>query len=162
MNDAATMGGVYTIKVWASPEAKERGDAPIAFTQVHNKMTNASLAVITGLVGNTGAQTAFGYLAVGTDSTAVSASHTALQAEITDTGLARASATISRSTTTQANDTLNFVKEWTASGTKTIEEVGIFNAASNGVMLARATTGTISLLSGHTVEITYSWRVVGN
>ena len=35
-----------------------------------NKMTNASLAVISGLLGNTGTQVAFTYLAVGSGTTA--------------------------------------------------------------------------------------------
>src|SRR3990167_424926 len=117
-------------------------------------MTNASLAVISGLVGNTGSQVAFTYLAVGTSSTAVSAAHTALQAEVTDSGLARASATVSRVTTTQTNDTLQLVKAWTATGTKTIEEIGIFNDASAGTMLARALTAGQAVVNTNVITAT--------
>lgn len=122
----------------------------------HNLGTNVRLAVFSGLVGNTGAQTAFGYLAVGTSSTAVSASHTTLQAEITDTGLARAASTNSRTTTTQTNDTLVMTKVWTASGTKVVEEVGYFNASSGGVMGGRCLTTTKNLANTDVFQVTYS------
>lgn len=153
-----TLGGIFTIKVWKDASKKEL----LKEVNVKNKMTNASLAAITGLVGNTGSQTAFTYLALGTSSTAVSAAHTALQAEITDSGLARAAATVSRATTTQTNDTLLLEKEWTATGSKTIEEVGIFNDASAGTMLARALTGSISAVSGNVIGGSYKWVCVGN
>lgn len=120
-----------------------------------NTITNAALAAVSGLVGNVDSQTAFTYLEVGTSSTAESADHTALQAAITDTGLARAAATVSRQTTTQTNDTLQLYKQWTATGTKAVEEVGIFNAASTGVMLGRKLTGTKTVNNGETLTVTY-------
>lgn len=120
-----------------------------------NLGTNVRLAVFSGLVGNTGSQTAFGYMAVGTSNTAVSAGHTALQAEITDSGLARAASTNSRSTTTQANDTLNMLKTWTVSGTKTVEEIGFFNDPTAGIMGGRCLTGTKAFVSGDTYAATY-------
>lgn len=124
--------------------------------ELKNLGTNTRLAVFSGLAGNTGSQTAFTYLAVGTSNTAVAASHTALQAEITDSGLARSVATtVSRVTTTQTNDTLQLDKTWTASGSKAIEEVGVFNAAAAGVMAGRCLTGTKSVVSGETLTVTY-------
>lgn len=122
---------------------------------MNNIITNASLAVFSGLAGNTGSQTAFTYLAVGTSTTAVASSQTALQAEITDSGLARASATVSRVTTTQTNDTLQLVKSWSVTGTKTIEEIGVFNASSSGVMAGRKLTGSKAVENGDTVNATY-------
>lgn len=113
------------------------------------------LAVIAGLYGGTGAQTAFSYLAVGTDATAVSAGQTTLVAEIVDTGLARAAATMSRVTTTTTNDTTQFTYTWTASGAKTIQEIGYFNAASSGVMGGRALTGAIITINGSQLIATY-------
>lgn len=129
-----------------------------------NKITNASLAAISGLVGNTGSQIAFTYLAVGTSTTAVSASHTALQAEITDTGLARAAATVTRSTSGggQTNDTLQLDYTWTATGTKTVEEIGVFNASSSGVMLGRLLTTSQSLLNTNRLIATYKIIFSGN
>jgi hypothetical protein len=120
-----------------------------------NTITNAGKAAAAGLLGNTGSITAFTYLAVGTSNTAESAAHTALQAEITDTGLERAAATVTRSTTTQTNDTLQLDKTWTATGAKTVEEIGILNAASTGIMLGRKLTTTKTLANGETLAATY-------
>lgn len=122
---------------------------------MRNTSTTASLSERSGLLGNTGSKTAFTYLAVGTDSTAESGAHTALQAEITDTGLERASATVSQETTTETNDTLQLLKVWTATGAKTVEEVGVFNAASAGTMLARKLTTSKGLTNGETLTGIY-------
>lgn len=122
---------------------------------IENVITNAALAVFSGLIGNVGSQTAFSYLAVGTDSTAAAASQTTLVAEITDTGLARHAATVTRSTTTQTNDTLQLDYTWTATGNKTVEEIGVFNASSAGVMAGRKVTGSKVMTNTDTLVATY-------
>lgn len=125
---------------------------------VFNGITNAGFAAMAGLVGNTGAVSAFTYLAVGTSSTAFSAGQTALIGEISTSGLSRASATVSRVTTTQTNDTLQLAKTFTLSGSATVEEIGAFNAASSGVMLGRALTGTLALVNGDELTTTYKFK----
>lgn len=120
-----------------------------------NTITNTGLAGVAGLIGNTGTITAFTYLAVGTDSTAPAASQSALIAEIVDTGLARAAATISRVTTNHTNDTLQLVYTWTASGSKTVQETGVFNDPTAGVMLGRGLTGSRVLTNLDTLTVTY-------
>lgn len=120
-----------------------------------NTITNAGKAAAAGLLGNTGSIAAFIYLAVGTSTTAENAAHTALQAEIADTGLERAAATVTRSTTTQTNDTLQLDKTWTATGAKTVEEIGVLNAASTGIMLGRKLTTSKTLANGETLAATY-------
>lgn len=120
----------------------------------HNIITNAGLAQLALLAGDATA-VPFTYLALGTSSTAVAATDTALGAEITDTGLARAAATISRTTTTLTNDTLRATYTWTATGVKTIEEAGLFNASSAGTMLGHKLTGTSTTANGDEVELTY-------
>lgn len=121
---------------------------------VTNTVVTAGKAQIALLAGDASA-TPFTYLELGTSSTAPAVGQTALQAAITDTGLARAAATVSRVTTTVTNDTLQLVYTWTASGSKTIEEIGIFNAASTGTMLARALTTSRSVVNGDTFTATY-------
>jgi hypothetical protein len=120
-----------------------------------NLIVNAGKAQLALLAGDASA-TPFTYLAIGTSSTAVAAAQTALAAEIVDSGLERAAATVSRTTTTVANDTLTLVKTWTATGSKSIEEIGVFNAASAGTMLGRALTTTKSVVSGETITGTYN------
>lgn len=96
--------------------------------------TNASLPEYSGLSGAIGSKTAFTYLAVGSGTTTESAAHTALVTEITDSGLARVASTVTQETTTQTNDTLQLATTWNITGTKTIAEVGTFNASSGGTM----------------------------
>lgn len=121
---------------------------------VYNTVTNAGLALLASLAGDAAA-VPFTYLAVGTSNTAAAASQTALAGEITDSGLARAAATVSRVTTTQTNDTLQLVKAWSVSGTKTVEEIGIFNDPTTGTMLSRAVTGSKAVVNGDTLTATY-------
>lgn len=122
---------------------------------VSNGTPTVAFAVFSGLAGNTGSQNAFTYLATGTSNTAFASSQTALQSEITDSGLQRAAATVSRTTTTNTNDTLQLVKTFSVTGTKTVEEVGVFNASSSGVMGGRSLTGTKSFVSGDSYTVTY-------
>jgi hypothetical protein len=119
-----------------------------------NTITNAGLAILPNLAGGLSADP-FTYLALGTDSTAENAAHTTLQAEITDSGLERASATVTRVTTTVTNDTLQLYKQWEVTGTKDVEEVGVFNASSGGTMLGRKLTTTQSVVDGDRLRATY-------
>jgi len=114
-------------------------------------ITSAGKAECAGLLGNTGSCTAFTYLANGSGSTAFIKTQTALVTENTANGSARAAATVSRTTTTDTNDTLSLVKQWTATGAITIKEVGVFNASSAGDMLARKVLdATVTLASTDT------------
>lgn len=121
---------------------------------VDNLVVTAGKAQLALLAGDASA-TPFTYIELGTSSTAVSVGQTALQAAITDTGLQRASATVSRTTTSVTNDTLSLVKVFTATGAKTIEEIGIFNASSAGTMLSRALTTSIVMANTETLTVTY-------
>ena len=119
-------------------------------------VTNAGKAECAQLLGNTGSPTAFTYLAVGTTATAFAATQTALLAETTTAGLARAAATVSTTTTTVTNDTLQLAKTWSVSGSVTIAECGVFNAAAAGDMLARyVLSPTRSVASGDGFTLTY-------
>ena len=85
------------------------------------------LAEVAGLVGDTGSPTAFTVIATGSGDTTPTTTDSALDTEITDSGLARATATISLVTTSTANDTLQLYKQFAVSATKTIKEVGFTN-----------------------------------
>lgn len=146
--DAIKVKGTYHFeKIGVDGKVKDRWS-------VNNLVVSAGKAQLALLAGDASA-TPFTYLAVGTASTAVAVGQTALGAEITDTGLARASATVSRTTTSVTNDTLSLVYTWTASGAKTIEEVGVFNASSSGTMLSRALTTSTVMANGETFKVTY-------
>lgn len=147
--DTIKLKGTYHFKIF-----REDGTLRDEFS-VENLVTSAGKAQLALLCGDATA-TPFTYIAVGTSSTSPSVGQTTLGAEITDTGLARSSGTVSRTTTTVTNDTFSITKTWTASGVKAIEEVGIFNASSNGEMLSRALTGTKTTANGETVQATYT------
>ena len=118
-------------------------------------VTNLGKKAMIGLAGNIDTQTAFGYVANGSGSTDAAAAQTALVSENTGSGSDRAAVTPTSETTTTTDDTLRFTKTWTFSGSKTLREFGIFNASSDGVMLARyVLTADKSLVSGETYTLT--------
>ena len=124
---------------------------------VKNAVMTVGFAQLALLCGDASA-VPFTYLAVGTSSTAVAINQTALVAEIVDSGLERAAGTVSRITTTGTNDTYRITYTWTASGSKTIEEVGVFNANSAGTMLSRALTTSKAVVAGETLTGTYTLK----
>lgn len=118
-------------------------------------ITAVGKAECAGLTGNTGSCTAFTYLAVGTGSTAFSKAQTALVTEETGNGLARAAATVTRTTTTDTNDTLQLLKAWSVTGSVTLAEEGTFNASSTGDMLQRTVLSpTRAVVNGDTYTLT--------
>lgn len=136
----------------------KRNGITIAERQVDNTITNAGLAEIANLAGNVSTPAAFTYLALGIGTSAAAATDTQLQSEITDTGLARNAATVSRVTTTQTNDTLQLTYTWTASGAKAVTEVGAFNAPSTGTLLGRQVFSAINTANADTLAITYKFK----
>lgn len=153
MNDTLKMIGTYNFEI-RDVNGKIR-DA----WKVKNLVVSAGKAQMASLAGDATA-TPFTYVALGTTNTAPAAGNTALAAEITDSGFQRAAGTVTRITTTVTNDTLSISKTFTASGSKTLEEVGIFNASSSGTMLSRALTGTKAMSSGEQITITYTLAFV--
>ena len=125
-------------------------------TTEENLIVNTGLAEVTNLLGNVSTPVAFTFLANGSSTTAASATQTALVAENSATGSARAAATVTRQTTTVANDTLQLVKAWSITGNITVNEVGVFNNATTGTMLCRqVTSATKNLVNGDTFTVTY-------
>lgn len=138
-----------------------RSDGSVKWVvDTHNLVTSAGKAQLALLAGDASA-TPFIYLAVGTSSTAPAIGQTTLGSELATSGLSRAAATVSRVTTTVANDTLQLQYMWTVSGsTQTIEEAGIFNASSVGTMLGRALTSSKTVVAGETVTGIYQVQFV--
>jgi hypothetical protein len=149
--NTVTLKGTYTFEI-----RDVDGNIKDSWT-VDNIVTNAGKAQLALLTGDASA-VPFTFLAVGTSATAVAATDTTLTAEIVDSGLARSAGTVSRITTTVANDTFQITKTWTATGSKTVEEVGVFNAASAGTMLSHALTTSKAVTSGETITATYQLR----
>jgi len=124
-----------------------------------NALTNTGFAEVAGLINSdqSGSHTAFDYIAVGTGTTAATATDTALETEETENGLTRASGTGTRMTTTVANDTSQIVHSYSVSGSVAVTESGVLNASSAGIMLCRQTFSAINVADGDTLQIT--WKV---
>ena len=93
--------------------------------KVRNLVTNAGFALAAGRLNGSGSPAAATYIAVGTGTTAASASDTALQTETAASGLSRVNGTVSLVTTTVTNDTAQVTTTFTVSGT-----VAVTNPAS--------------------------------
>ena len=123
----------------------------------HNIITSAGKAGMASRCNGDGSEAVFNYLAVGTGTTAASVDDTALEAEIVDSGLARASADISRTTTNVSNDTAKLSHTWSATASKAITEAGALNAASNGTLLGRQTFSAVNVDNGDSFQLDYSF-----
>jgi hypothetical protein len=112
-------------------------------------LTSAFLAwVLTAI------DTEFTYIAIGSDDTAESASHTALQAEISTNGGSRASATGSIDA-----GVLTISHEFTITGNLTVNEAGVFNASSNGTMATRGIADApITLVNGDYLVVEFEFE----
>lgn len=136
---------------------------PVIFGQyqyaktARNKIVNAGLALKAGLNNGSGSPTTPTYIAVGTGTTAVSASDTALVTETASSGLTRAAATVSLVTTSATNDTSQWLKSFSVTGTVAVTESGVFNASSTGTMLCRQTFSAVNVVNGDTLQIT--WKI---
>lgn len=119
--------------------------------------TNLGFKMVADLVGDITSVAAVTYLALGTDATAATAAQTALLGEVGDSGLERHAATVTAATTTQTDDTLQLLWEWTATGIKVLREIGAFNDASVGTMLARKVYDELTTAATDHVKMTYKF-----
>ena len=120
-----------------------------------NIITNAGKAEVAGLILTDVTSTNdFDYLALGTSNTAPAAAQTALVAEVYRTG-----GTGTRTTTAETNDTAQLSGSFSITASNTLQECGILNSSSTGVLLARTTYSAISVESGDTVNAVYKVQV---
>jgi len=109
-----------------------------------NVITDAGLAAIIRLIFSGLTENKFGYLAIGTGTTAEAVTDTALQTEVK-----RKAATITQEKTTISGDTAKLEATFSSAdgltGTQNISETGIFNASSGGILLARKVFSAVPL-----------------
>jgi len=96
----------------------------------------------------------FDYIAIGTGTTAESATQTALVTEVM-----RANATGSRVTTNVTNDTAQLVATFNFTSSYAITEAGVFNASTAGTMLCRKVFSAINVANGDSLQVTYKVTV---
>lgn len=101
------------------------------------------------LLGNTLA--VMSHMAVGTSATAAATSQTALGGEVGRVAL---------DSSTRTSNTLTYIATFPAgTGTGSLAEAGILNAASSGNLLCRTTFSTVSKAAGDTVVVTWNVTV---
>lgn len=137
--------------------AHYRNGVLLSRTVTPNLIVNSGKTEVAKLIGSGLEGTAFTHLGIGSDNTAPAATQTELLGQIT-----RLSATITNVTTYTTNDTAQFSAAYTAAASVTVQEAGIFNAASGGTMLCRATVGPFGLASGDQLQLTYKVVVSGS
>ncbi len=118
---------------------------------------NAGFTEMAKHATGTGTPVAFTYIELGTG-TGQGASSTTLTAPITDSGLAKTVAdTVSTVTTTVTDDTLNLSHVFTATGTKTVAEAGVYNAAGSSTgdqLMVGDLSPSAAMVNGDTLTIT--------
>ena len=121
-------------------------------------VVNAGRAIITNRLNGGG--TTPQYVAIGTGVTAVTLADTALGGEVES----RATGTVTRTTTSSTNDTFQVVGTITATGSRTIGEVGIFDQSSLGgnMFIRGVLAATVSLASGDTLTVTATCQVTSS
>lgn len=136
-----------------------------AAKDTRNLITSAGKAGAASRINGAGAAAAFTSIGIGTGTTAANIADTAMETGkaadgTNDSGvhaLPTASVTASRVTTTVTNDTAQLVGTITFTGTIAVTESGVFNADTNGTMLARQVFSAINVVSGDTLQLT--WKI---
>lgn len=129
------------------------------FRLLSNLTTTAGKAGFASRLNGSGSEAAFTFIAVGIGTTAANIADTTLESEITDSGMARAAATASRTTTDTTNDTATLVKSFSVTGTKAVTESGVLNASSAGVLGCRQVFSALNVVNGDTLQITWNLDV---
>tara|TARA_R110000868_G_scaffold12505_7_gene59746 strand:+ start:2535 stop:2975 length:441 start_codon:yes stop_codon:yes gene_type:complete len=120
------------------------------YRKVNNLVVAVGKDVIAArLLGNTLA--VMSHMAVGTSATAAATSQTALGGEVGRVAL---------DSSTRSSNTITYVATFPAgTGTGSLAEAGILNAASTGNMLCRTTFSTVTKAAGDTIVITWNVTV---
>lgn len=128
---------------------------------ISNLITTVGVSGIAARINGSGSPAAYTYIALGTGTTGAADSDTQLEAEITTSGGARASATASLVTTDTAGDTaqLQVTFSFTTGGTFAVTESGVLNASSGGTLLARQVFSAINVASGDSLQVTWKFDV---
>ena len=127
-------------------------------------VVNAGRAVVSARLYGT-SLAAFASIGMGTGTTAAAATDTALQTGVTAAGAAdagvhvlpTASVTASSVTTTVTNDTAQWQGTVSITATIAVTESGLFNADTNGTMLAHQVFTAVNVVSGDSIQFT--WKV---
>ena len=112
-------------------------------------VTNVGFNDTAKLLGGTATVAPFKYIAIGTGTTTATSSDTALGNEVM-----REEATV-----TVNNSTLTLQHTFNLTASYAITELGIFNDATAGDMLARSDFGALNLSNGDSLQVTATFDI---
>lgn len=115
-------------------------------------ITNGMRALLAGWAANVGSLVTQYYGNVGTGAGTAAATDTTL---FTEVGSARIATTMSQRTTTVTNDTARNVFTYTATGSVSITNAGIWSASTAGTLIQKSDHATIPLVSGDSIAYTF-------
>jgi len=129
---------------------------------IPNTVCYAGFTEVAGLFNTdqAGSYTAFDYIAIGPGTTAADPGDTTLVAEIVaGGGERRGGADVAGTlvTTTNTNDTSQWVTTYSFTASFAVTESGVLNAAAAGTLLCRQTFSPINVASGDSLQVT--WKV---
>lgn len=130
-----------------------KGDGSVVTRHKDNIIVNVGFDFIANAIGASSSRPAvMSHIAVGTGTTAVAASQSALVSE-----LARGAATYAHTTGTKV---FTFNTTFAAGvATGAITEAGVFNAASGGIMLDRVMFAVINKAAADTLQVTFTFTM---
>lgn len=145
-------------KVWDMLNKLFKADVRIPFitgtwtktSVVYNTVTTAGLSECAKLLGNIAADP-ISHMAIGIGTGGT----TTLNSEITTGGGQRAAVTPTSETTTSSGDTVQSVHTFSFTGSFAVTEEGLFNAASNGDLIAYRTFSAVNVANGDSLQITH-------
>lgn len=118
---------------------------------VHNTVVTAGKNHIADQLSSSPSGSAMSHMAIGTNSTSVTAGDTTLGTELDRNAL---------TSRTDSSNVVTYVGDWAAGdGTGAIVEAGIFNNSSGGTMLARTVFSTINKGASDTLQITWTLTI---
>ncbi|MDE2020948.1 MAG: hypothetical protein KGJ13_11480 [Patescibacteria group bacterium] len=128
-----------------------------------NLVPTAGKGLISGLLCGSGSPATPASIGQGTGTNAAASGDTALQTEVKADGTAAsglhviAAATVSLVTGSVTNDTAQWVGTVNETASIAITESGVFNATTNGTLLARQTFTAVNVVNGDTLQFT--WQI---
>ncbi len=140
--------GSYVIKV------RDKDGKLIHYDSGKNLITNNGEKLVAQLLDFNGTENPLSHLAFGSGTVGALKTDTQLQSEIAGTR-------DQVDSTNQTTNTLQMIWAVTAGGAYTIREMGIFNALVIGTMMSRFITQPLSVISGTTIDITWTLTISG-
>ena len=147
IQDSIVAKGALKVEVFGADGALKE------FREIPNLVVTVGRYFIAQRLITAGAPTPMSHMAIGSSATAAAAGDTTLVAELGRVGLTGGAGTVAAN----SNSVVYTATFPAGTGTGTVREAGLFNAASAGTMLARTTFGDVT--KGAADSITVTWTV---